>query len=303
MNQIVAILTRNIFPIFLVAALGFLLQRRFELDVRTLNSIVFNVLSPCLVFSSLVSSELPIGELGSIALFTILVVATMGVLAYGATRLLRLSRAETAAFILVVMFVNGGNYGLTLNHLRYGEEGLSRAVVYYVVSTLLVYSVGIAIASMGHLTWRQTGARILRVPAFYAAVLAVIIYGLRIQLPEPLLAGISLAGSGAIPVMLLILGMQIAGLQPGQSNGMVWPAVGMRLLIGPLIAVLIAGVIGLQGMIRSTSIIEASMPTAVINIVLATEFGLPTGTVAAIVALATLFSPITLTAVISLLGL
>jgi predicted permease len=44
------------------------------------------------------------------------------------------------------------------------------------------------------------------------------------------------------------------------------------------------------------------MPTAVINIVLATEFGLPAGPVATIVVLSTLLSPLTLTAVINLLG-
>lgn len=303
MNQIVAVLTRNIFPIFLVAAFGYVLQRRFTLDAKTLSSVVFNVLSPCLVFASLVNSELPAAELGAVALFTVLCVAAMGVVALAAGRLLRLDRASLSSFLLVIMFVNGGNYGLTLNQLRYGPDGLSSAVVYYVVSTLMVYSVGVAIASMGNLSPRQTGARIVRIPALYAAILAVVFYGLQIPVPEPLLAGISLAGSAAIPVMLLILGMQIANLQSGQTTRLVWPAVGLRLLIGPLVAIAVAAVIGLHGLTRSTSIIEASMPTAVINIVLATEFGLPVGPVATIVVLSTLLSPLTLTAVISLLGL
>ncbi len=286
----------------MVALFGYLLQRRFALEPKTLTSVVFNILSPCLVFSSLVSSQLPASELGSVALFTVICIATMGLLAFGVGRLLQLDRAATASFLLVIMFVNAGNYGLTLTQLRYGDDGVSRAVVYYITTTLLVYSVGVAIASMGRLTWRQTGARMLRIPALYAAVLAVIVYGLKIQLPEPLLAGVRLAGSGAIPVMLIILGMQIANLQPGRPDRLVWPAIGMRLLVGPLVAVAVAALLGLQGITRGTSIIEASMPTAVITIVLATEFGLPTGPVATTVVLSTLLSPLTLTAVISLLG-
>lgn len=302
MNPIVAVLTQNIFPIFLVASFGYILQRRFTLDAKTLNSVVFNVLSPCLVFSSLVTTDLLPQELGSVALFTVLTVAVMGLIAFLGARLLRLERTQAAAFVLVVMFVNSGNYGLTLNQLRYGEDGLSRAIIYYVVSTMLIYSVGVAIASMGHLTWRQTGARMLRIPALYATLLAMLVYGLRLPVPQPIMTGISLAGSAAVPVMLLILGMQIATLKPGQSQAMTWPAVGLRLLVGPLVAFGVAGLVGLQGISRSTSIIEASMPTAVINIVLATEFGLPAGTVASIVVVSTLISPLTLTAVIALLG-
>jgi predicted permease len=302
LNDIVAVLTQNIFPIFLVASFGYVLQRRYGLESKTLNSVVFNVLSPCLVFASLVNSQLPVGELGEVALFTVLTVTAMGLLAAGVGWLLRLERADLVAFLLVVMFVNGGNYGLTLNQLRYGEDGLSRAVIYYVVSTILVYSVGVAIASMGHLTWRQTGARVLRIPALYATLVALVVYALRLPVPQPIMAGISLAGSAAVPVMLLILGMQIANMQPGQARRMTWPAVGLRLLIGPIVAVGIATLLGLQGITRNASVIEASMPTAVINIVLATEFGLPAGPVATIVVLSTLLSPLTLTAVINLLG-
>lgn len=302
MNLIGTVLTQNIFPIFLVASFGYILQRRFALDTKTLNSVVFNVLSPCLVFASLVTTQLPAEELGDVALFTVLTVSAMGLVGLVGARLLRLERTHAAAFILVVMFVNSGNYGLTLNQLRYGDEGLSRAIVYYVVSTMLIYSVGVVIASMGRLSWRQTGARMLRIPAIYAAVLALVVYMLRLPVPAPLMAGISLAGSAAVPVMLLILGMQIATMQSGQSRAMTWPAVGLRLLVGPLVAVAIATLVGLQGLTRNTSIVEASMPTAVINIVLATEFGLPAGTVANIVVVSTLISPLTLTAVIALLG-
>ena len=43
-----------------------------------------------------------------------LVIAAMGLLGFAAARLLRLSRSEMAALLVVVMFANSGNYGLTL---------------------------------------------------------------------------------------------------------------------------------------------------------------------------------------------
>ena len=67
--------------------------------------------------------------------FALLAMMAMGILAWLAARLLRLSRVETTALLIMVIFVNSGNYGLTLNQLRYGDPGLSRAVIYYTTST------------------------------------------------------------------------------------------------------------------------------------------------------------------------
>ncbi len=303
MNEIFQVLTQNILPILLVAGAGYLLQRRFDLDKATLNSLVFNVLSPALIFSSLVGSDLPSSQLLQIATFTISIVFAMGLLAFALSRALRFSRRETAAFMLVVMFVNSGNYGITLNLLRYGEAGQSTAVVYYVVSTMLLYSVGVLLASLGTMSMRETLSRMARLPAIYAAVLALVVYALGINVPGPLMSAIDLMGSAAIPVMLLILGMQMAGLRRGESTRLLWPAVSMRLLVGPIVAVGLAAVLGMQGLSRSTSIIEASMPAAVFTIVLASEFGLPTSAVAPIVVVGTLLSPLTVAATIALFGL
>lgn len=303
MSTFFAVLTQNILPLALVASFGYLLRRRFELQIGTLTSVVFNVLSPCLVFSSLVNSQLLGGELLELAAFTTLSILTMGGLALALTRLMRLGRADTATLLITVMFVNGGNYGLTLLQLRYGEVGLARGVVYYVTSTVLLYTLGVLIASMGRLTWRDSLRRMARLPAVYAALLAVLVYTLRLPVPTPILQGITVAGNGAIPVMLLILGMQIADLQRSEPTPYVWPAVSLRLIGGPLIGVLVAGVLGLSGLSRNAMIIEASMPPAVFGLVLASEFGLPASVVARIVVFSTLISPLTIAATITLLGL
>ncbi len=303
MNSIVAVLTQNIVPIFIVAGFGYALQRWAGLDKQVLSRAVFYCLSPCLVFSSLVGTQLASDELLSLATFTALTAGVMGVLAWLASRVLRLSRAETMALLLLVMFVNGGNYGLTLNQLRYGDAGLARAIVYYTTSTVILYTLGIFLASTGKLTWRQSLARLWRMPPIYAAVLAILVYSLHITLPAPLLRGIEVAGSGAIPVMLLVLGMQLADLQGQATLRMAVPAISLRLIVAPLVALGLTLLLNVQGLGRSTSIIEASMPPAVFNIILATEFDLQPSAVTSIVAIATLLSPLTLAVAITYLGL
>ncbi|MEZ4594238.1 MAG: AEC family transporter [Chloroflexota bacterium] len=303
MSDIVFVLTQNILPIFIVASFGFALQRWLGVEKRPLSTIVMNVLSPCLVFASLVGSQLPGDELVSLALFTVFNVLLMGGVAYLSARLLRLGRTETIALMVVTMFVNGGNYGLTLNQLRYGDAGLGRAVVYYTTSTIMLYTIGIFLSSMGEMPWRVALRRLLRFPAVYAAVLAVIVYSFHIPLPAPLLRGIEVAGAGAIPVMLLVLGMQLADLKTVASWRLAVPAIGLRLLAGPLMGLLVANLLGLTGLGRSTSIIEASMPPAVFTIILATEFDLEPSAVTSIVLVSTLLSPLTIATAITLMGL
>jgi len=303
LNVFVYVLSQNILPVLLVALFGYLLQRRLRLHVATLSSVVFNILSPCLVFSSLAGSKLPVTELAGLAAFSAVNILAMGVMAFLVARLMKLTRIETTAFMIVIMFVNGGNYGLTLLQLRYGDVGLSRGIVYYVTSTVMVYTVGVLIASMGRVGWRDTMKRMARLPAVYAALLALVAYSIDLPIPAPIMSGITIAGNGAIPVMLLVLGMQIAEMKPDDGSRIVWPAVGLRLLVGPIVGMGIAFLAGLQGVGRSAMIIESAMPAAVINLILATEFGLPASTVARIVVISTLISPLTIAATITILGL
>ena len=303
MTDIVFVLTQNILPIFIVAAFGYALQRWIGVEKRPLATIVLNVLSPALVFSSLVSSRLPGEELVSLALFTVITILLMSIVAYLSARVLRLGRTETIALMVMTMFVNGGNYGLTLNQLRYGDPGLARAIVYYTTSTVMLYTIGIFISSMGEMPWREALRRLLRFPAVYAAVSAVVVYSFNISVPASLLRGIEVAGAGAIPVMLLVLGMQLADLKTVASLRLALPAIGLRLVIGPLLGLLVATLLGLSGLGRSTSIIESSMPPAVFTIILATEFELEPTAVTSIVMVSTLLSPLTIATTITLLGL
>lgn len=303
MSGIFDVFLQNILPIFFVAAIGYGLRKRLGLDKRALSSLTFYAFSPALVFTTLVNSSLSGGELLQIAVFAVLVTLIMGLVAFLAGNMMRLPRVDIIALILVVMIVNSGNYGLTLNKLRFGDDGLARASVYFGVSTVLVFTLGIFIASMGQADWRESLKRLVRLPAPYAVLLAVIIFSFSIPVPSPLMGSLEIAASGAIPVMLVVLGMQIADLKSFARIRLAFPASLIRLLVAPVVAVIVAGAVGLQGLSRATSIIEASMPTAVMATILATEFDVRPGLVTSTVVLSTLLSAITLPLVITLLRL
>lgn len=303
MTGILDVLTQNILPIFLVAAIGYWLRRAKKLDTGPVASVVFNAFSPALVFSALVHTQLEASELGQLALFAFLSIVGMGVVGLIAARVLGLGKVDTVVLLLTLMFVNGGNYGLTLNQLRYGEEGLGLAVVYYMTSTVLAYTVGVFVVSMGHRSWKESLRKLATVPAIYAVLAALLVYGLQIPVPGPLMSAIDLAAEGAIPAMIVVLGMNMADLRAVSDLKLTLSAAGLRLLVGPLMAIGIAALLGLVNLPRSVSIIEASMPTAVLTTVLATEFNVKPPTVTGIVVLSTLLSPITLSILIELSSL
>jgi len=302
-SEITDVLVNNILPIFVVAAIGFALRQSLGLDVKTVARVTFNGFSPCLVFYSLVTAKLNGSELLLLGGYSLLTILLMGLLGWLVGRLFRLSRLDTIALVLALMFVNAGNYGLTLLELRYGDEGVVRGIAYFVVSTILAYSVGILVASSGQRTVREALAQLARVPAVYAVVLALLVYGFDLTVPAPLLKGIQIAAEGSIPVMLLVLGMQLADLRAMEGLKLAWLATGLRLVVAPLMALWLADKMHLEGLNRSAMLLEASMPTAVLVTVLATEYDVRPRLITTIVVLSTLLSPFSLAVFITWAGL
>ena len=117
-----------------------------------------------------------------------------------------------------------------------------------------------------------------------------------------LLAGmlVGLMAEALIPVMLLTLGIQLAAMGRPRIERHVAAVSAVRLLAGPLAAVLVAAVMGLSGIARDAGIIQASMPAAVLTSLIALEHDLLPDFVTTVVLFSTLASAVTLTLVLAL---
>lgn len=303
MSTMLTVFFDNILPIFLVAGMGFAFRRLAKIEVKPIARLTFYIFSPCLVFNSLVSSEIALAEVGRLVLFAMSSISTMAVLGFLVSRILRLSRVHTILLVIAVMAPNAGNYGLSLNQLRYGDEGLALALPYFFAQAILIYTVGVFIASLGKASWRDSIRGMTRLPVIYAILSALFVFALDIQLPSALSSGISIASRGAIPVMLIVLGMQMANVTEFTDLKIALPAVFMRLVVGTLVAFVLASLFGLKGIGFNTSILQASMPTAVATTILATEYDILPKAMTTIVFISTILSPITIALTILLLGL
>ncbi|HVH26548.1 MAG TPA: AEC family transporter, partial [Vicinamibacterales bacterium] len=208
MNLLFSIFADDIIPIFAIAGVGFLLARHFDASVRTVSRVSFNALSPCLVFDQLVTSNLTGSEFGRMALFCVLLTASMGLAARLAAVPLRLDRQTLSSFLLVVMFSNSGNYALPVVLFAFGDVALGHASVYFVTSAVLVYTVGVFVAAK-RLSMRRAFLSLARVPAIYAVAAASVVLVTRVELPVAVMRPISMLSDAALPTMLLVLGMQL----------------------------------------------------------------------------------------------
>jgi predicted permease len=175
-------------------------------------------------------------------------------------------------------------------------------VVFYIMGTVLVYTVGVLIASSGHTSARQALLGVVKVPAIYGLVLAALLNLTGWELPLPLSRPIGLLSQGAVPAMMLVLGLQLAQARLPERLRLVTGASVFQLLIGPAVGLILAHLFGLTGPARQAGVLEAAMPTAVITTILAVEYQIDPSFVTGVVLITTLLSPLTITPLIAYLG-
>jgi malate permease and related proteins len=292
----------NILPILLIGGAGFALGKTLHIDPRSLGRVVFYVFSPVLIFNLLLQNHLKINEAVGVIVLTICIIAIMGLLTYALGTFFKLERPAMTSILITTMFGNTGNYGLPLVAFAFGEEALSYAGIFFVTTTLLFYTVGVLIASLGHMSLKDAAFGLLRIPTLYAVVLAILINSFGIQLPGPVVRAVDLAAGGTIPLMLILLGVELTRVQLKGSLRAMQLSVPLRLVIAPLIALLLTGLFGINGYARQGSVTEAAMPSMVSATVLATEYQLDSKLVTAIIFISTLLSPLTLTPLLVFLG-
>ncbi len=300
--MLISIFVTDILPIFLIAGIGFWLARRLSASVKTLAHVVFYALVPCFVFRLLVTSKLTGPQVGRMALLAVLVTAVMGLLARLLAIPLRLHRAELSAFLLVVMFSNGGNYGLPVVLFAFGTETLSHATVYFVTSSILTYTVGVFLAAAGRRSAPRAIVGIARVPAIYGLASALFVLASGIPVPIALMRPIGLLSDAALPMMIVVLGMQLERATIPDRPWLVAVAVGLSLLVAPIVALGLTSLLGLSGVDRQAGVILASMPVAVVTTILAVEFEVAPAFVTNAVFISTLLSPLTLTPLVAYLA-
>lgn len=301
-SVLAATFANNILPIILLSGAGFALGKVLHVDPRSLGRVVFYVFSPVLIFNILIENQLKLTEAAIVIGFALSFISMIGVLTFVLGYLFKLERPALVSILITTMFANTGNYGLPLVTFAFGEQALSYASIYFITTTLLFYTLGVFLASLGHMSLKEALIGLFRIPTMYAVVLAILMNIWNIELPVPVARAVELAADGTIPLMLVLLGVQLTHVELSGNQRALQISVALRLMVAPLAALLFAALFGLQGFPRQASVTQASMPSMVSATVLATEYNLDFKLVTAVVFISTLLSPLTLTPLLVFLG-
>jgi len=154
-----------IVPVALVAGIGFLFARCTKLGTTSPTKLSFYVLSPALIFHSLISHSIAANDLTSTVVFVAIVFSVLFAFSLAGTRLLGWDKDTSVASILSLCLNNNGNYGLPVLLFAFGEAGFALGVIYMVTQMAFVVVFGVGVASWEKgMSIRRLLLHILKVP-------------------------------------------------------------------------------------------------------------------------------------------
>jgi predicted permease len=285
MKVFLFILSNNIIPIFALILVGYLLSKKFDLNIHTLTKLNFYVFVPSFTFVNLYTANisLQMGKVLVAALF-ILLINTLVVLLFAKIR--GYEEGLKNAFANAVLFYNTGNIGIPLITLvfssvpfvingktPYLDIALTAQIMVLVVQNITTNTFGFINAARANTNWRKSIYEVLKMPTIYAIPLAFVLKTIPYDITLiPIWPALNYARNALVPTALIALGIQLSRTSFEFKNKEAYWAVFLRLLGGPLFALPIIYLLGMEGIIAQVILISSALPTAVTCALIAVEY-------------------------------
>ncbi|PIC71259.1 transporter [Sporosarcina sp. P16b] len=290
-----------ILPIISVFAVGFILQRVKDLHIKSISSLSIYILTPALVFTSLYQADFNTSYM-TILIYMFSLFYAMVLLNKVIAKIFKWEKKVESASILATGFMNSGNYGLPVVLFSLGEKALPYAIFIMVIQSLQNNFFGVYYASRSTSGIGRSIKMVFKMPTTYAAIFAFLFQYFKISVPESILSTTSMVGDAAIPVMMILLGMQLGSVISKRPNWqVVISGVVLKMVIAPILAFVFVLFVGLDPLVGTVLIIISAMPTAATTTMYAIEFDTEPELVSMITLISTLLSIITLSILLNVL--
>jgi predicted permease len=264
---------------------------------HAITDLVFYMLLPALVLRVLWQAEVGFQSLHISAVATSSILAAM-LISWLGCKSCRSENQITGAAILAASFANVTYLGLPVITSALGEWAASIAIQYDLFSsTPLLFTVGILVAAYFGQAAKEIHPirQLVRIPALWAALLAVILNLAMAPMPAMLESVLRLLGDGIVPLMLIAIGLSLEwrGLQRKAWGPLVLVIV-IQLFLMPLFVWGVSGQFDFSAQQQLALVLEAAMPSMVIGLMICEHYNLDTAFYAAAVTLSTILSIVTL---------
>ena len=293
-----------------IILLGWLVRRLGVMrpkDGPMLVQVVIYLALPALVLHIMVTSDLQ----PALILVPLVGFAVHGVLvavALSAARLSKLDRPSTGAMVVASAVGNTGFFGVPLIAASGPHLSVAAAVMFDTFCTgILTWTSTVWISgrfgdSSGDAAAARDVWRNLLLPPTWAMALGLglNLAGVR-SLPDIIDRPLGILGGAVLPLVLIYAGLVIEwdGIRRAWRD--VSTVVVIRLAISPLICLVFAWAIGLDGDVLRTVVLMAAMPTAMMSLVIGGWFKLKTDVIAGAVVATTLLATLVLPLIRALL--
>lgn len=288
MMILLSILWNDILPLFVFIGAGWFLDSKFKIHISTYSRLTVMVVLPCFIFFSLYQYSGGSGELMA-ALAAILLLVLQYLLSAGAGKLLHLGNRE-GAFRAVSSFSNSGHIGAALVMLIYTHppfaegsshpyvaEALGTMAVLMIVMNMAVNVLGAALIRSGGASFSDFLRYLLKMPALYAAILAVLVRMAGIPLEHTFLWPVLQHFNGAFIVLITVtIGLELHRSRLRKPDGAMAAAAILKLLVSPLLALgimaLFSAFLPVNPVAKQVFFLYAAIPSSMALIIYSVEY-------------------------------
>lgn len=287
-------------PVVLIVVAGLIAGRRLDLEAATLAKLAYWILGPVFIYDILANADMSAALVARLVGATLATMAVTGGLVALGGWLAGRPFSVVSAGLLTSVYGNVGNFGLAIVVFSFGDSALPVAGVVLLAVNGVGLIVGVTAAGAQTLSPLAAVRRALMAPMTLAVIPAVVVNTGDVTLPIWLERPISLVAGALIPVVLLTLGVQLAGMRRPRVGRDVMAPVAGKVVVSPLVAAGAASVLGLTGTAAGVLVLQLAMPTAVFAALIAIEHDHEADLVTTTVMVGTVLSVATLPVVISL---
>ena len=282
-----------LFPVFFVVGIGYYLGKKDpNIDTSFITNFAANIGTPAMVIYALnpanISFDIFKSYFGYYAI-AIFCFAVVGILV-----LYILKTKDIIRELPPFMMPNTGNMGLPICLFAYGNQGLGVAAAISAIIVLCHFTIGIFLAD------RKFNVNvIIKNPPFYAIIVSVILLHFDFKLPTFVENTTSLLTYATIFLILMSLGIALTKFKVFSFVRSIIASIA-RVIIGPIIGYLLILYFELEGFAAGVLLIQCSMPSAVLNYLIASMYSPKeiTDSVASTIVTSTLMSFITVPIVV-----
>ncbi len=290
----------SLLPVFAVIVLGVILRRKLVTDPALwlgAERLGFWVLFPSLLAETLINADLKSGQVGTLALvfFVAAIVHGLVILALKPV-LIRFLDMDIPAYSTIYQVATrwNGFVALAIVEKLYGDSGVSLVAVVLAVMVPVVNLQNVTIVTLLLADQRPSVGRLARSvftnPLILGCSIGLAINLLSVPVYQPVLTVLEILGGAALGVGLILVGTGLQLRSTLKPSLDVWTGVGLKLALFPALVAALAFAFGLSGNELTIAIICASVPTAMNGYLLAKELGGDAPLYAAVVAIQTIVS-------------